>query len=154
MHAHLRFHQKVSVNCPNAGPVWRWVPFAPPLSYASFNCFTCYCCKSKQRQNSLHIHKWESERVASGPAEIAYNSLIKLETKRERGKEWVSEWRERGRRTQFHSTLFRLFKFGKEERLQENELQNTFPVRVPELLLPCSGAVFLFYFYLRVGALT
>lgn len=55
---------------------------------------------------------------------------------------------------QFHSTLFALFKFGKEERLQVNDLQNTFPVCVPELLLPSSGAVFLFIFYLRVGALT
>jgi len=48
---------------------------------------------------------------------------------------------------QFHSTLFRLFKFGKEERLQENELQNTFPVCVPELLLPCSGEVFFYFIF-------
>jgi len=51
------------------------------------------------------------------------------------------------RQMQFHSTLFRLFKFGKEERLQENELQNTFPVCVPELLLPCSGEVFFYFIF-------
>lgn len=58
----------------------------------------------------------------------------------------MSEWREGDEcyEMKFHSSLFTLFKLGKEEKLQENELQNTF------LSLSCSSlaAVHVFFFFL------
>lgn len=69
----------------------------------------------------------------------------------------MSEWREEDEcyEMKFHSSLFTLFKLGKEERLQENELQNTFlSLSYSSLAALHFFSFFLFFFYLRVGALT
>lgn len=56
----------------------------------------------------------------------------------------MSEWREEDEcyEMKFHSSLFTLFKLGKEERLQENELQNTF------LSPSCSSLAAVHFFFL------
>ncbi len=54
----------------------------------------------------------------------------KVGNKARGGKEWVNEGRagDECYEMKFHSSLFTLFKLGTEQRQQENELHNTFPV--------------------------
>lgn len=151
-HAHLWFHQKVSLSIARMQDLsGGGFPLFPPSS-ASFNYFTYYCCKSKQRQNSLHIHKWESERVASGPAERTYNSLIKLETKREGVK---SEWTKGERETNAMKWSFiPLFSHHSSLERSKGNKRMSSATHFQRVSLSCSSLAAVQFFYLRVGAST
>lgn len=145
MRAHLRFHQKVSLSIARtqdlSGNVF---PLSPLLLPLLITLLIIVVRANRGRTHYTSINE-KSERVASGPAERTYNSLIKLETKREGGKEWVNEGWEGDEcyEMKFHSPLFTLFGLGTERR------------HFQRASLSCSSlaAVLFFYFLFESGRL-